>query len=224
MKKTLEIDVWSDIVCPWCAIGKRRLETALAQFAHKNAVDVVWHSFELDASAPSVQTQDNVTRLAEKYGRSKAEAEAIINRVVGVAAEDGLDLQLLRARPGNTFDGHRLLHLATKHGLQGAVKERFLRGYMTEAQPIGDHEVLVRLASEAGLDADEARAVLSSDRYAKEVRDDEALARKLGISGVPFFVFAGKCAISGAQPAAVLRRALEEAWASVADGSAYADR
>jgi predicted DsbA family dithiol-disulfide isomerase len=215
MMKALKIDVWSDIVCPWCAIGKRRLEAALAKFAHRNEVEVVWRAFELDPSAPPVREGDNATRLAEKYGRTRAQAEAMIQSVTDTAAKDGIDFQLTRARSGNTFDGHRVLHLAAERGLQGAVKERFFRGYMSEAQAIGEHEVLVRLASEAGLDAEEVRAVLAGDRYAREVREDEETARRLGIHGVPFFVLAGKYAISGAQPPDVILRALEQAWASL---------
>ncbi len=214
MNKTLEVEVWSDIVCPWCAIGKRRLEMAIAKLPDKDAVRVRWRSFELDPSAPAVREEDNVTHLAKKYGRTKSEALAMMQRVVDTAAADGLDLKLSSARSGNTFDGHRVLHLAAEKGVQAAVKDRFMRGYMTEGLAIGDHEVLVRLASEAGLDAEEVRAVLSSDRYAKEVRADEETARELGIRGVPFFVLAGKYAVSGAQPADVLLSALEEAFSA----------
>ncbi len=215
MKKTLKIDVWSDIVCPWCAIGKRRLEIALARFPHSDDVEVVWRAFELDPSAPAVRKGDNATRLAEKYGRTKAQAEAMIQSVTDAAAKDGLHFQLSRALSGNTFDAHRVLHLAAERGLQGAVKERFFRGYMSEGRAIGEHEVLVQLASEAGLGAEEVRAVLASDRYVTEVREEEEAARRLGINGVPFFVLAGKYAISGAQPADVILRALEQAWASL---------
>jgi predicted DsbA family dithiol-disulfide isomerase len=225
MKKTLKIDVWSDIVCPWCAIGKRRLEVALSRFPHRDDVEVVWRAFELDPSAPAVREGDSATRIAEKYGRTKAQAEAMIQTVTEAAAKDGLHFELARSRAGNTFDGHRVLHLAAARGLQDAVKERFFRGYMSEGQAIGEHEVLVRLASEAGLATEEVRAVLASDRYASEVRADEEAARKLGIHGVPFFVLAGKYAVSGAQPADAMLRALEQAWRSlpetaVQDGAA----
>jgi predicted DsbA family dithiol-disulfide isomerase len=215
MKKTLRVDVWSDIVCPWCAIGKRRLEAALARFAHRDNVEVVWRAFELDPSAPAVREGDSATRIAEKYGRTKAQAEAMIQTVTEAAAKDGLHFELARSRAGNTFDGHRVLHLAAARGLQDAVKERFFRGYMSEGQAIGEHEVLVRLASEAGLATEEVRAVLASDRYAREVREDEETAQRLGIHGVPFFVLAGKYAFSGAQPADVILRGLEQAWASL---------
>src|SRR5580692_11467491 len=121
MNKTLTIDVWSDIVCPWCAIGKRRLDVALS-----------WRAFELDPLAPAVREGDNATRIAEKYGRTKAQAEAMIQSVTDAAAKDGLHFELARSRSGNTFDGHRVLHLAAARGLQDAVKERFFRGYMSE--------------------------------------------------------------------------------------------
>jgi predicted DsbA family dithiol-disulfide isomerase len=215
MPGKLPVDVWSDVVCPWCAIGKRRLEQALAQFPHRDDVDVVWHAFELDPGAPAVQSGDNASRLARKYGRTRDEALAMMRHVEGVAAKDGLELQLTTARSGNTFDAHRVIRLAAEHGLQGAVKERLLRGYMTENEAIGEREVLVKLAAEAGLDAEEVRATLASDRFGAEVRDDEGAARSLGINGVPFFVFGGKYAVSGAQPAPVMLRALEQAWAHV---------
>jgi predicted DsbA family dithiol-disulfide isomerase len=215
MKKKLTVDVWSDIVCPWCAVGKRRLEAALAQFSHRDDVEVVWRAFELDPSAPAIHSDDNATRLARKYGRTKAQIEAMTRQLTETAAKDGLEFHLERARSGNTFDGHRVLHLAATRGVQDAVKERFFRGYMTEGEAIGDREVLVRLASEAGLDAEEVRAVLASDRYANEVREEEETARAIGITGVPFFVLGGKFAVSGAQPAEVLRGALDQAWASL---------
>jgi predicted DsbA family dithiol-disulfide isomerase len=217
--KKLEIDVWSDIVCPWCAIGKRRLEIALESFPHKDDVEVVWHAFELDPRAPKVQEGDNAARLAAKYGRSRGEALAMMKGVEDTAAKDGLELHLTTSRSGNTFDGHRVLHLAAERGVQSAVKERLMSGYMKDGEAIGEHEVLVKLASEAGLDPAEVRAVLGSDRYAKEVREDEQAARSLGVTGVPFFVIAKKYALSGAQPAAVMAKALEQAWASLDDGA-----
>ncbi|MDB4934005.1 MAG: 2-hydroxychromene-2-carboxylate isomerase/DsbA-like thioredoxin domain protein [Labilithrix sp.] len=212
--KTLRIDVWSDIACPWCYVGKRRLEAALAKFPHKDDVEIVWRAFELDPSAPRERSADvgYAERLAKKYGSSSKEAEGMLTRMTDVAREDGLDFRFDRVRAGNTFDAHRLLHLAHERGVQDAVKERFLRAYMTDGEPIGDPETLVRLAAEAGLDADEARATLASDAQAAEVRADEAEARELGINGVPFFVLGGKYAVSGAQPAELLLRALTQAW------------
>jgi predicted DsbA family dithiol-disulfide isomerase len=223
MKKHLTVDVWSDIVCPWCAIGKRRLEAALATFEHRDDVEVVWRAFELDPSAPAVQEGDNVSRLARKYGKSIPEAREMFRRVTETAAADGLDFRLEEARSGNTFDGHRLLHWASEFGLQGALKERLFHAYFTEGKAIGDREVLVDLASEVGLDGAEARAVLAGDRFAEDVRDEQQTARKLGISGVPFFVLGGRLGVSGAQPAQVLTRALAQAWADAPEVSAAGD-
>ncbi len=214
--KTLHVDIWSDVVCPWCAIGKRRFDAALARFPHKDRVEVVWRAFELDPSAPAVQTDDNASRLARKYGRTREQALAMMNQVAETAARDGLELDLIHARSGNTFDAHRVLHLAAERGVQGAVKERFFRAYMGEREAIGDHEVLARLAAEAGLDAEEVRSVLASDRFAAEVREEERAAHRLGIHGVPFFVLGGAIGVSGAQPAEVLLRALEQAWEQAA--------
>ncbi|HEV3191589.1 MAG TPA: DsbA family oxidoreductase [Polyangiaceae bacterium] len=216
MTKKLTVDVWSDIVCPWCAIGDRRLTAALAAFGHHDSVDVVWHAFELDPSAPAVRGGDHVEHLARKYGRSTAQARQMIQRVIDIAAQDGLDLKLFGTRGGNTFDAHRVLRLATERGLHQPVKERFFHAYFTEGEAIGDRAVLVRLAGEAGLDADEVRAVLASNRYADEVRADETAAQSIGVTGVPFFVFDGRFAVSGAQPVEVLVQVLERALASTA--------
>ena len=213
----LRIDIWSDIACPWCYVGKRRLEQALERFPHKAEVDVVWRAFELDPSAPRVRdrSQSYAERLASKYGTQPAQAQLMIDRMVETAARDGLEFRFDRIRPGNTFDAHRLLHLAHERGQQDALKERMLRAYMTEGQAIGDRDVLLALAIAAGLEEPEARELLDGDRYAAEVRKDEALARELGITGVPFFVLAGRIGVSGAQPADVLVGALDKAWSEL---------
>ena len=214
--KRLEVEVWSDIACPWCYVGKRRLEAALGRFPFRGAVDVVWRAFELDPSAPRVRDRSvsYVERLARKYGTTAAEAQLMLKRMTDVAAGDGLDFHFERIQSGNTFDAHRVLHLARERGLQDSVKERFLRGYMTEGEPIGEPEVLVRLASEAQLDAEEVRAVLAGEAYGNDVRADEEQARAAGISGVPFFVIGRRYAVSGAQSADVLLGALKQGWAA----------
>jgi predicted DsbA family dithiol-disulfide isomerase len=208
----VKVEIWSDIVCPWCAIGKRRFEAALDRFAHRDRVDVVWRSFELDPSAPRQRDVSAAEHLAAKYGVSTAEAEAMQARMTGNAAAEGLDFRFDIARSGNTFDAHRLLHLAAERGVQGAVKERLLVAYLTEGEPIGDPRVLSRLVAEAGLDRDEAAVVLAGDAYADAVRADEADGRSLGITGVPFFVVDRTYGVSGAQPADVLLPVLEKAW------------
>ncbi|MCB9598539.1 MAG: DsbA family oxidoreductase [Sandaracinaceae bacterium] len=213
----LSIDVWSDIACPWCFVGKRRLEAALERFEHAPFVDVRWRAFELDPSAPRsrpVET-DYVERLARKYRVAPAQAEAMIQNMVDTAAADGIEMRFDHIRPGNTFDAHRLLHLAAERGRQDALKERFLRAYLTEGEPIGEPEALVRLAGEVGIEVDEARGVLDTDLYAHEVRMDEAEAAALGIHGVPFFVLGERFGVSGAQSPETMLRVLDKAWAEL---------
>jgi predicted DsbA family dithiol-disulfide isomerase len=210
----VQVEIWSDVVCPWCAIGKRRFETALAGFEHRAEVEVRYRSFELDPTTPRTVAGNATQRLADKYGVPLAQAEAMQQRVIDQAAGEGLDFRFDRARPGNTVDAHRLLHLAADRGLQAELKERLLLAYFTEGEPIGEVDALVRLAGEVGLDEAEARSVLESDAYLAEVRDDQATARALGISGVPFFVLDRTFGVSGAQPAEVLLGALRQAHAA----------
>ena len=211
--ETLTIDVWSDIACPWCYIGKRRLEGALKRFGHVDDIEVVWHAFELDPNAPpaSRAPTDYIARLARKYGTSPDQAEAMLKRVVDAAAAEGLDFRFDRIRSGNTFDGHRLLHFALGRGRQDALKERLLRAYFTEGEAMSDRLALARLAGEVGLDVDEATAVLETNAHASDVRDDEGAAADIGVTGVPFFVIGGRYAVSGAQPTDELLRILERA-------------
>lgn len=208
----LHVDVWSDIACPWCYVGKRRLEAALKQFPERDSVHVRWHSFELNPGAPRrIDGAGNYAdRLAKKYGMSLREAEARIQHLTELARADGIPMDFQRIQPGNTFDAHRVLHLAAEQGRQDEMKERFLRGYLCEGEAIGEPEVLVRLATEIGLDEEQVRATLSSDSFAREVRADQAQAREIGIQGVPFFVLGGRYAVSGAQPVELLLRALQQ--------------
>ena len=210
----LRVDIWSDIACPWCYVGKRRLQAALARFEHRERVEIVWHAFELDPSAPRVRDESATyaERLAKKYGTQPARAEEMIRNMTDVAARDGLDFRFDRIRPGNTFDAHRLVHLAGERGLQDAMKERLLRAYLTEGEAIGEPATLVRLATSIGFEPDEIAAVLATDAHAAAVRADEAKAGELGITGVPFFVLGGRLAVSGAQPSDVLLGALDRAW------------
>jgi len=211
----MKVEIWSDVVCPWCYIGKRRFEAALAGFAHRDEVELTWRSFELDPAAPASDPEPGsyTARLAAKYGRSTAEAQAMMDQMTSTAAEEGLDFRFDLARPGNTFDAHRLLHLALEHGAQDALKERLDRATFGEGLACSEHGALRALAVEVGLPAGEVDAVLASDRYTDAVRADEAQARAYGISGVPFFVVDGRYGISGAQPAGVVLQALEQAWA-----------
>lgn len=209
----LSVEIWSDIACPWCYVGKRRFEAALAGFEHRDQVEVTWRSFELDPSAPREREGDRVDQLARKYGTTRAQAEKMHDQMTEVAAGEGLEFRFDIARSGNTFDGHRLTHLAAAHGLQDAMTERLFRAYLTEGEVIGEPAVLERLALEVGLPEDELREVLAGDRYAADVRADEQLAASLAITAVPFFVVDRAIAASGAQPPELLRELLERAWA-----------
>jgi predicted DsbA family dithiol-disulfide isomerase len=209
----MKIEIWSDVVCPWCYIGKRRFETALAQFAHRDQVEVIWRSYQLDPRAPRNAELTVTEMLARKYGMSLRQAAAANERVTELAAQEGLEYHLETAKYTNTVDAHRLIHFAAQQGQQEAMQERLLRAYFSESADVGDHATLVRLAGEIGLDAEEARAVLESDRYAGEVRADEQRARAFGIGGVPFFAVDETYGISGAQPVEVFQEVLEQAWA-----------
>jgi predicted DsbA family dithiol-disulfide isomerase len=211
----VRIDIWSDVVCPWCYIGKRRFERALADFPHAAEVDVVWHSFELDPQAARSTDVPPAERLAAKYGMTVEQAQAANDRLTATAADEGLEFHLDEARSGNSFDAHRLIHLAADRGLQGQLKERLLRAYFTERAAIGDPAELRRLAVEVGLDEAEVGRVLDGGddgEYAEDVRADEAQAHSYGISGVPFFVIDDRYGISGAQPTEVFTQALTQAW------------
>jgi predicted DsbA family dithiol-disulfide isomerase len=209
----MKVEVWSDIVCPWCYIGKRRLEGALAVFDHADEVELHFRSFELDPAAAPASGQGLDQRLAQKYGVPIEQARAMNTRVSDTAALEGLTYRLDIARPANTFDAHRLIHLARSESLEAVMKERLMAAYFTEGAPIGDHETLAGLAEAVGISPVRARAVLASDEFASDVRAEEGEAAALGINGVPFFVIDRRFGVSGAQPAQVLRQALETAWA-----------
>ena len=204
----MHVEIWSDIACPWCYVGKRRFEAALAGFEGREDVEVTWRSFELDPGAPRVRAVDAATHLADKYGTSREQAEAMHENLAQLGAQDGLELRFDRVRGGNTFDAHRLVHHAAGHGRQDAMLERLMRAYFTEGGAIGEPATLERLATEAGVDAAE---VIAGDAYADAVRADERTAAALGITAVPFFVVDRRLAVAGAQPADVLGEFLREA-------------
>ena len=213
---SLQVDVWSDTACPWCAIGKRHLEQALADWEHRDEVVVTWHSFELDPEAPAEREGDLVERLARKYGVTVEEARASQERITGIASNAGLDFRFDRARSGNTFDAHRLVHLAAVHGRADEMTERLFVAYLSEGQLISDHTVLARLAAEVGLPEAEVSELLATERFGEEVRLDESTAHALRITGVPFFVFDRRYGAAGAQPPHVLRQVLDRAWSELA--------
>ena len=208
----MKVDIYSDVVCPWCAIGKARFESALSRFAERDEVEVRYRSFELDPSAPSTSDRDLATHLAEKYGMSIDKARESQRRLTELAALDGLEFHFDRARRANTFDAHRMLHFAHEVGLEVALKARLFDAYFSEGEAIADRDTLVRLGSEVGLDPAKSAEVLDSGRYGDEVRADEQRARDLGISGVPFFVIDDRYGISGAQSADFFLSALDAAW------------
>jgi predicted DsbA family dithiol-disulfide isomerase len=208
----MQIEIWSDVICPWCYIGKRRFEQALEQFGHHQDINVIWRSFELDRDAPKHYPGTLEERLASKYGVSLQEAAAMNARVTAVANEVGLEYRLDHARPGNTFDAHRLLHYAKSKGLGDRAAECIMQAYFSESLPVGDRVALAGLAPRFGITEAEAMAMLESDDYADAVRDDELRAAEFGVSGVPFFVFDEKSGISGAQPVATFVEALRQTY------------
>jgi predicted DsbA family dithiol-disulfide isomerase len=210
--RTVRIDVWSDLVCPWCYIGKRRLERALAQFPDRDRVEIVHRSFQLNPSAPMATTTRRRDYLMAKYGWSAAQAEKIDADMERRAAVDGLEYHLsAEGLTGNTFDAHRLAHLARERGRQDAAVERFFRAYFTEQRSLFDHASLEVLGVDIGFDPDEVRRVLDGNQYSDAVAADSREAQALGVTGVPFFVFDGRLGVSGAQAVDVFAEALSQA-------------
>jgi predicted DsbA family dithiol-disulfide isomerase len=211
----MRIEVWSDVVCPWCYIGKRRLERALGDLPFAGEVEVVYRSFELDPTAPEVGTESVGDALARKYGGGPEQIAAMMAQVTEAAASEGLDYHLDRTLRGNTVDAHRLLHLALDDGgprLQGTLKEALLAAYFTRTENVADADVLRKVAADVGLDPARVDEVLSSDAYLADVRADVEQARAFGAGGVPFFVVDRRYGVSGAQPAEVLADAVRRAW------------
>ena len=211
---SMQVEIWSDLACPWCYIGMRRFEVALAGFEHRDEVEVTWRSFELDPGAPAAPEGDRVERLARKYGTTREVAEERQRQIEELAADDGLEIRFELVRDGNTFDAHRVLHLAAAHGLQEAVNQRLFRARFAEGVLLSEHEALERLGTETGLPAGEVRDLLAGDRFADAVRADERSAPELGITAVPFFVVDRAMGASGAHPPEVLAQLLERGWAA----------
>ena len=210
----MKVEIWSDVVCPFCYIGKRSFEDALSRFDHRDEVEVAWRSFQLDPSMPDHVEGGLNALLAKKYGRSLEEARGMNERVTAMAADVGLTYDLDRAQPGNTLDAHRLLHHARANGRESELLERLLQAYFVEGELLSDHPTLVRLAGEAGLDAAEAEQALASGAFEDEVRAEGEEAHDLGLGGVPAFVLDRRLLVSGAQPADALLQALGQAWES----------
>ena len=208
----MKVEIWSDIVCPFCYIGKRKFENALAQFAHRTDVEVTWRSFELTPDFQPIPGENIHESLAKKKGVSVEEGRKMNDFMTNVAKEVGLNYDFDRTVPANTFLGHQLIHLGAHHGRQDATKERLMAAYYLEGQDIGDLDTLVALGTELGFDATETRAVLTAGTYAEAVRYDEYQAQQINVRGVPFFVFEDKYAVSGAQPAELFSEVLEKVW------------
>jgi predicted DsbA family dithiol-disulfide isomerase len=210
----VRVDVWSDVICPWCYIGKRRLETALGQLPDTDRVQVRWHSFQLDPSYPRGRREPVHEMLARKARATPEQVRAMTRQVTELAAQEGLTYALDRAIAVNTVDAHRLNQLAARDGLDGQMHERLLRAHLVESAVIDDPATLVRLAAEVGVDAGAAQRVLAGDEYATEVAADARTAQRLGATGVPFFTIDGRWAIAGAQPAGTFTAALRAAFAA----------
>jgi predicted DsbA family dithiol-disulfide isomerase len=207
----MRVDIWSDVICPWCYLGKARFSQALGAFAHRDEVEVVYRSFELDPGYPKDRHETTLAMLSGKYGMSEADARAAESRIAGLAAAEGLGFEPVRP-VGNTFDIHRVLHLGLAKGVQADLVRAVDQAYFAQGRPVFDPDVITGIAAEAGLDADLTEDVIDGDAYAEQVREDELQARQLGITGVPFFVFDMALGVSGAQSTEVLASALQQAW------------
>ncbi len=210
----MRIEIWSDMACPWCFIGKRRFEAALKQFEGRDDVEIIWRSFELDSDAPASYGVSTVELLAKKYNITPERATLMNEHLTETAALDGLTYRLDIARPGNTFDAHRLAHYASAEGRGEAMMERLMVAYLAEGESMSDPETLVRLAQEMGLEPAGTREMLASNAFSDDVLRDEQRAFELGVNGVPFFVIEERFGISGAQPTDVLLNALQSIAAS----------
>ena len=210
----MQVEIWSDIVCPWCYIGKRRFETALQRFEHASDVEVRWRSFELDPHAPFRRSGSMAEHLAAKYGTTVEQAADRLEQMDRLAEKEGLTYDLAHTQGGNTFAAHRLIHLGYHQDAEtgAALKEALLHAYFTELRPVSEPEVLQEIGEKAGLDPDEVAELLAGDRFAGEVRADEAEAAALGCTGVPFFVIDRAFAVPGAQDSDTFLAVLRQAW------------
>lgn len=209
----MKVEIWSDVVCPFCYVGKRKFENALGQFAHRAEVQIEWKSFQLMPDFVPTPGESIHASLARKKGVSEAEGRQMGDRMTLIAKEVGLDYDFDKTIPANTFLAHQLLHFGAHHGQQGALKERLMAAYYLEGQDLNAVDTLVRLAAEIGLDAAEARRELLAGTYAHAVRRDAYEAQQIQVRGVPFFVFEDKYAVSGAQPSEVFAEVLATVWA-----------
>lgn len=212
----MRVDIWSDVVCPFCYIGKKRLEKAAEQSGIE--LEVFWHSYQLDPDAPARQETSNSVRLAQKYGRTIAEVEEMERNIAEMAKEEGIEFNWQKANSGNTFNAHRIIHLAQSQGLGAEAEEAFFYSYMTQGLPIGERETIEDVAARIGLNPNQVDDVLDSDQFSEFVKFDEEVARdQLKVTGVPFFVFDQRVALAGAQPTNVFKEVMEKAFSSIQD-------
>ncbi len=209
----MKIEIWSDYACPYCYIGKRYLEEALARFEHAQEVEIVYRAFELDPSAGRSVTTTTLGRIENKYGKTAAQAQQMIDHIISMGASAGLDMRYGTVRYTNTFDAHRLTHFAATKGISAAVTEGLFRAYFTDNLALAEREVLIKVAVEAGLDHSEVAAMLASDEFSTDARADESRAREMGIRSVPHMVIDGEQQFAGAQPAEHVLRVLQDLWA-----------
>ncbi|TWP34595.1 DsbA family oxidoreductase [Leekyejoonella antrihumi] len=208
----MNVDIWSDIACPWCYIGKRRFEKALADFPHRDEVTVTWHSFQLDPSLPEHYDGTAIEYLSERKGMPTGQVREMFTHVAAQAKGEGLSYDFDHLVVANSLRGHQLLHLSKEHGVADLVKEALLSAHFEHGQDIGDQQVLTGIGTAAGLDADEIGDVLRTERFQGAIEADIEQARAIGIQGVPFFVVGERYGVSGAQPPELIRQALEKAW------------
>lgn len=208
----MKIEIWSDFVCPFCYIGKRRLENALAEFPHKDAVMIEYRSYQLEPEAEHVPGKDFYETFSELKGIPLHEVKTLNEQVADQAKSLGLDYRFDTMQYANTFDAHRLFHFAERYGKGEEMTERLFFAYFTESELLSDRQTLVKLAGDIGLDEEEAKRVLETKKFTQKVNEDIAVARQIGVQGVPFFVFNEKYAVSGAQPTSIFLKVLEKLW------------
>ncbi|KRK58075.1 DSBA oxidoreductase [Fructilactobacillus fructivorans] len=213
MAKKMEVQVWSDIACPFCYIGRAHFKQALADFDHKDDVEVHYNSFELDTTA-SGEPETMADHMSKEKGMSKEKVDEFLSTITELAKETGLKMDTSKIKVVNTLKAYRLLHFAETKGKESELMDKLFEAYFADGLNVDDNAVLTDLAMSVGLNQDEVKSVLDSDKFKNDVRADEAAAQQVGINGVPFYVFNKKYAVSGAQPFKVFKSALDKAWDS----------
>jgi predicted DsbA family dithiol-disulfide isomerase len=212
MKNQLKVQIWSDVMCPFCYIGKRKIEEALTQFDNKDSVVIEWKSFELDPSFVVTPNETIIEHLADKYSRDTDWAQSMVDNMTENAKNSGLDFHFEKAVLANSLNAHRLMHLAKKHNKSNELKEQLFKAYLTDGKDVNNWNTLEEIGVQVGLPKDEIVELITTNNYIKEVREDQQEAQSLGVTGVPFFVFDNKYAVSGAQSTEIFLNTLEKTW------------